>query len=132
MISIQALGNVGGQPEIKASNSGKRFARFSLASNKVIKGEKITTWTNVTVFDEFKIDIIEKYVSQGDKLFIEGEPQARGYTDKSGEAKASLDVVLGYGSKLVLCGRSGSDSDQTAGAPAKADGYDSLNDEVPF
>ena len=129
MITIQVLGNVGGQPEIKQSDSGKSYARLSIASNKVVKGEKTTTWANVTVFDEFKVAIIEKYVNQGDKLFVEGEVQARGYTDKSGEAKASLDVILGYGSKLVLCGRGEGGGESASPAPAAST---ELNDEVPF
>jgi len=77
MLTMQAMGNVGSDPEIKTTEKGVKLARFSLASNKKIKGEKITTWVNVTVFDERKVDFIASYVKKGTKVFIEGEPQAR-------------------------------------------------------
>jgi single-strand DNA-binding protein len=102
MLTMQVIGNLGADPEVKESTSGKRYARFSIASNKKIKGEKITTWVNCTVFDERKVDFLSQYVNKGTKLFIEGEPAARAY-EKDGEPKASLDLVLSFGSKIEIC-----------------------------
>jgi len=101
MLTMQAMGNVGSDPEIKTTEKGVKLARFSLASNKKIKGEKITTWINVTVFDERKIDFIAAYIKKGTKLFIEGEPQARAYL-KDGAACSSQDCILSYGSKIEI------------------------------
>lgn len=127
MITLQILGNVGNQPEIKTTDNGKKYARFSVAANKTVKGDKITTWVNVTCFDDFKTDTIEKYVNKGDKVMIEGEPSARAY-DSNGKAAASLDVVLGFGSKLVLCGRSDAAAPAASADPEPAP----LDDDIPF
>lgn len=143
MLTMQVIGNVGQDPEVKTTERGVKLARFSLASNKKVKGEKITTWVNVTVFDEKKIEFIGNYVKKGTKLFIEGEPQARGY-ESNGQASASLDCVLSYGSKIEICsseaGSSASPSPaQTQGgaapAPASTGNWefdDDDLDDVPF
>jgi single-strand DNA-binding protein len=141
MLIIQALGNLGQDPEEKTSSSGVKFCRFSLATNKKVKGEKVTTWLNVTVFDERKIEFLTKYVTKGTKLFIEGEPQVRAY-EKDGEARASFDIILGFGSKIEICSSdNGAASDaapaQSKPAPKQAnpshwDWDDDLNDDIPW
>lgn len=133
MITLQVIGNLGADPEEKTSDRGTRYARFSLASNKKVKGEKVTTWVNVTVFDENKIDFLMKYVTKGTKLFIEGEPQARAY-ESNGEMRASLDVILGFGSKIEICSsepRDSSGSDQANKQDkSKSDDFD--DDDIPW
>ncbi len=143
MLTMQAMGNVGGDPEIKTTDKGVKLARFSLASNKKVKGEKVTTWVNVTVFDEKKIDFIGNYVKKGTKLFIEGEPQARAYS-ADGEARSSLDCILSYGSKIEIASSEGSSNGVSNAASTQANtasaqesttargGWDDDLDDVPF
>lgn len=132
MLTIQAIGNLGADPEDKTTDRGLRYARFSLATNKKVKGEKVTTWINCTVFDEKKIEFLNNYVRKGTKLFIEGEPSARAY-DSNGEARASLDVILGFGSKIEICSSEPRDDagSQPSGGGSKAGGED-LNDDIPW
>jgi single-strand DNA-binding protein len=130
MLIVQVIGNLGGDPEIKESKAGMNYARFSIASNKKIKGEKVTTWLNVTVFDEYKVEFVGKYLNKGDKVFIEGEPAARAY-EKDGEARASFDVVLGFGSKIEIMGKP--EANTALVKAEKTEGWDDeLDDEAPF
>ena len=148
MLTMQVIGNLGADPEAKTTERGVKLCRFSLASNKKIKGEKITTWVNVTVFDEHKIEFITKYLRKGSKVFIEGEPQARAY-ESQGESRASLDCVLSYGSKIEICSSdaaegngnsrasdAASSQDNAASSQGSASDWgnddDDLDDEVPF
>lgn len=132
MLTMQVIGNLGKQPEVKTLDSGTKLARFSVASNKKIKGEKHTTWVNVTVFDKFKIEFVEKYLNKGDKVFLEGEPQARAY-ESNGEMQASLDMVVGFNSKLEIMGNGDAGSrDNTEADTGKDEGLEELNDDVPF
>jgi len=136
MLTMQVMGNVGGDPEFKETQSGVKMCRFSLAANKKVKGEKVTTWVNVTVFDERKIDFIRNYVRKGSKLFLEGEPGARAYL-KDGEARPSLDLALSFGSKLEIGATDRADgaaSTQGFGnSPgANAAPADDLNDDIPW
>jgi single-strand DNA-binding protein len=136
MLTMQVIGNVGKDPEVKQSQSGTKFANLTLASNKKVKGEKVTTWVSVTVFDENKIKFIESYVRKGTKLFLEGEPQARAYM-KDGEAKSSLDLLLSYGSKMEICSSERADNDSgyssgTTTSTTTAAASDVLDDDVPW
>ena len=139
MLTLQAIGNLGADPEDKTTERGMRYCRFSLATNKKVKGEKVTTWINCTVFDEKKIEFIMAYVRKGTKLFIEGEPSARAY-ESNGEARASLDVILGFGSKIEICTsepRDDAGGDRYGGmadapvASSKPSNED-LNDDIPW
>jgi single-strand DNA-binding protein len=128
MITMQCFGNLGRDPEVKTSSKGNKYARFSVACNDYKDGEKTTTWVNVTCVDKFKVDIIEKYLSKGSKVLVEGTPDARQYTTSAGEPGVSLDLFMGFGCKLVLAG--GGDQPQgDQSAPEKAP---DLDDDVPF
>lgn len=137
MLTMQVIGNLGQDPEEKTTESGTRLCRFSIAANKKIKGEKITTWVNVTVFDTNKIDFIMRYVTKGTKMFLEGEPQARAYL-KDGEARHSLDLILSYNSKAEICSsdsaeeRSDYAGSNTGSVASGATQDDNLNDDIPW
>ena len=77
--SVTLIGRLGKQPEIKTTNAGKKFARFSLATSKKIKGEDVTQWHQVVVWNEKLSEVIEKYVNKGDLLAIQGEIEYRKY-----------------------------------------------------
>ncbi|MCE2841243.1 MAG: single-stranded DNA-binding protein [Novosphingobium sp.] len=131
MLTMQVIGNLGKDPEFKTLDSGRQLCSFSLASNKKIKGEKVTTWVNVTVFDENKIKFLKEYVRKGSKLFAEGEPSARAYL-KDGEAKHSLDLTLGFNSKLeILSSERAENSGGYAGTTQPAATADALDDAIP-
>lgn len=138
MLTMQVIGNVGQDPEFKETQSGVKLCNLSLAANKKVKGEKVTTWVGVTIFDEKKIDFVRNYVRKGTKLFLEGEPAARAWV-KDGDAKCSLDLTLGFGSKIEICSseradnpapkQDGSASAQGAGASGGSN-WDNLDDDV--
>lgn len=136
MLTMQMIGNVGGDPEFKETQSGTKLCRLSVAANKKMKGEKITTWVNVTIFDERKIEFVRNFIRKGTKVFLEGEPQARGFL-KDGEARASLDLTLGFGSKIEICSSDRADNaastqDRPASTASSGGWNDPLDDDVPW
>lgn len=131
MLTMQVIGNLGKDPEFKTTDRGTNLCRFSLASNKKVKGEKITTWVNVTVFDENKIKFLKDYVRKGSKLFVEGEPSARAFTNDAGAAQSSLDLTMSFGSKLEILSSERADN---AGATSSGSNNwpgDKLDDDIP-
>ena len=118
MLKAQVIGNVGRDPDIEHKNDYS-FARFSLASNRKVKGEKQTTWINVVVFGDKRVEFIQGYVKKGAKLFIEGDVQAHYYKTRNGEDAASLDVIVGsFDGKLELVSSEPPDENQ------RDEGYD--------
>jgi single-strand DNA-binding protein len=104
---VQLIGNVGNAVEIKNTESGKKYARFSIATNESYrnaKGEKVTetTWHNIVAWGKVA-DIAEKYLQKGSEVVLEGKLINRSYTDKEGVKKYISEVqaneLLLFGSK---------------------------------
>lgn len=103
---VQLIGHVGQEPEIKTIESGKKVAKFTLATNENYtnsKGEKVeqTEWHRLTAWGK-TADVIEKYVTKGKEIAIEGKLTHRSYDDKNGEKKYVTDIVI---NELLLIGK---------------------------
>ena len=103
--NVQLIGNVGQEPTITQLESGKKVARISLATNenyKNSKGEKQTdtNWHTVIAWGK-TADIIEKYVSKGKEVAIEGKLTSRSYEDKEGNKRYVTEVVA---NEILLLG----------------------------
>src|SRR5258708_3612058 len=94
------VGNLGRDPEIRNTQDGTKVANLSLATSESWRdkstGERKerTEWHRVVVFNERLVDVIEKYVKKGSKLYIEGALQTRKWTDNAGAEKYTTEVVL--------------------------------------
>ncbi len=102
---VQLIGNLGGNPEVITLDSGKKLAKFSIATNETYKnslGEKITDtqWHNVVAWNK-TAEIIEKYVSKGSEIAVEGKLVTRSYEDKEGIKKYITEIVI---NELLLLG----------------------------
>ncbi len=156
------IGNLGRDPEVRSMQNGGRVANVTLATNETWKdrqsGERRerTEWHRVVIFDENLIDIAEKYLRKGSKVYLEGQLQTRKWTDQSGQDRYTTEVVLnrfrgtltmldsrrdsegggdyggggggggGYGGGGAPSGGGGSGG----GGPAPSGG--DLDDEIPF
>lgn len=102
---VQLIGNVGQEPTITNLESGKKVARFSLATNEFYKNDKgektqTTDWHTVVAWGK-TAEIIERYVGKGKELGITGKLKARNYEDNDGikryvtEIEANEILLLG-------------------------------------
>ena len=103
------LGNLGRDPEIRSTQSGSKMATFSMATSKRWKDKSTqeqrdkTSWHNIVVFGDGLVDIVEKYVKKGSKIYVEGELQTRKWQDQDGNDRYTTEVVLqGFNSNLTL------------------------------
>ena len=102
---VQLIGNLGNNPEIITLESGKKLAKFSIATNESYrntKGEKVTDtqWHNVIAWNK-TAEIIEKYVQKGKEIAIEGKLTSRSYDDKDGNKRYITEVIV---RELLLLG----------------------------
>lgn len=100
---VQLIGHVGQDPEIKSFEGEKKLASLSIAtkdSYKNDKGEKVeeTQWHRISAWGK-TAEIIEKYVTKGKEIAVQGKLTHRSYDDKNGEKKYVTEVVV---SELVL------------------------------
>ena len=92
---ITLIGNVGRDPDLGYTSEGIAVTHFSLAINKKEgkDGKEKTTWYACTAFRGLA-EAIAAHVSKGEPLFVQGELNPRGYTDKEGIPRTSLDVLV--------------------------------------
>ncbi|MGN7160838.1 single-stranded DNA-binding protein [Sphingomonas sp. SAFR-052] len=156
MNRVTLVGNVGKDPESRSFGNGGKVVNLSIATSESWKdkqsGERKekTEWHTVAVFTEGLVGIVERYVSKGSKLLIEGKLQTRKWQDQQGNDRYSTEVVLqGPDARILLLdGGKGSDTGQQRGSTQRDAGTrqsspksnqgggfnygDDLNDEVPF
>jgi len=103
------VGNLGKDPEIRTFGNGGKVANFSVATSESWRdkqsGERKekTEWTNVAIFNDGLVGIVEKYVKKGSKVYVEGKLQTRKWQDRDGNDRYTTEVVLqGYGGQLTL------------------------------
>lgn len=95
--SVQLIGRLGNDPQVRTFDSGKKMATFSLATNETYlnaKGEKIedTQWHNIVIWGK-KADIAEKYLKKGSEVAVQGKLINRSY-ESNGEKKYITEISL--------------------------------------
>ena len=150
------VGNLGKDPEIRAFQSGGRVASFSVATSENWKdkatGEKKerTEWHRVSVLNDKLVEVVERYIKKGSKVYIEGQLETRKWTDKDGQEKYSTEVVLRpfRGEITMLDNAPGGGGGRSSGSSVSSDdrgsfgssssssgsigGGSDLDDSIPF
>ncbi len=92
------LGNVGKEPDIRYFENNKGVANFTLATTERAhtRGEiqipERTEWHNIVVRGGL-VQVVEKFVRKGAKLYIEGRIRSRTYVDREGQTRYVTEIV---------------------------------------
>ena len=94
--SVQLIGRLGKDPEVRTFENGKKVANFSIAttdSYKNQKGEKIedTQWHNLVIWGKLA-EIASKYLKKGNEIAIEGKLVHRSYETANGEKRYITEI----------------------------------------
>ena len=140
------LGNVGKDPEIRATQGGMTIASFTLATADRQKDQQgnwadKTEWHNLVAFSR-TAEIVRDYVKKGTQVFVEGKIQTRSWDDKeSGQKRYRTEILVNELSLLGGgAGRQGGESggysrSSGASAPSSAPDYVDqgiTDDDIPF
>ena len=107
------LGNLGQDPEVRATPSGVKVVTMSVATSEKWRDKNTgeqkerTEWHRVTVWGTSEHDglagVAEKFLKKGSKVYLSGQIETRKWTDQQGIDRYSTEIVLrGFGSELVL------------------------------
>lgn len=114
------VGNLGKEPEIKSISNGTRVASFSVATSEKWKDrttgetQERTEWHRIVVWNENIVNVCERFLRKGSKVYLEGQLQTRKWQDQSGQDKYTTEIVLNrFRGELVLL-------DSRSDAPADA------------
>jgi single-strand DNA-binding protein len=101
---VMLIGNVGNDPEIRATSSGARVAKLSVATNRSWSDrsgqqQEKTEWHRLTFFGRL-VDVVEQWVKKGDRLYVEGRIEYS-QTEGEGGTKYWTDIVV---NEMVMLG----------------------------
>lgn len=130
------IGHLGDEIKMHYFDGGNCIGRFPLATNETYinksTGEKInsTEWHNLVVRNK-AAEICEKYLSKGDKVYIEGRIKSRQWQDDSGSQKYTTEIQVTEFTFLTL--KKDGEEGKTFSAPSKSESENDLpKNDLPF
>ena len=140
---VQLIGNLGRDPELRTTQTGKTVVTLVIAtgeSGKDERGTRVerTEWHRIVIFSEGLGQIAEKYLQKGSKVYLEGKLCTRKWQDQSGADRYSTEIHLTPYNGVLIFLDSRRDGDPAAAA-GTADGrtivtgtHSNLDDDIPF
>src|SRR5690349_3380155 len=141
---VMIIGNLGGDPEMKYTPSGKAITTFRVAVGRTFRspeGENRdeTEWFRVVAWDKLA-ETCNQYLHKGSKVYIEGRLQTRTWKDNNGQDRYMTEVVANemmmldsrQGGGQVPSGAPERGGQSSGGGQSFGGGMDDLDDEIPF
>jgi single-strand DNA-binding protein len=96
---VQLIGNLGRDPEVRTTQTGKTVVTLVIATSESWKDERgnrveRTEWHRIVIFSEGLGQIAEKYLEKGSKVYLEGKLCTRKWQDQSGADRYSTEIHL--------------------------------------
>lgn len=151
------VGNVGQEPQVRTMQSGQKVVSFSLATSdrwrdrQTGEQKEQTEWHRVVIFNPNLVDVAERMLQKGTKLYLEGALRTRKWQNQQGVDVYTTEVVLNpFAGQMVILGGAKSMSDgaamggeyATSSAPAQPAAQSAapreqfsvgdLGDDIPF
>ena len=139
------VGNIGQDPQVRTMQSGQKVVSFSLATSDRWRdrqsGEQKeqTEWHRVVIFSPNLVEVAERMLQKGTKLYIEGMLRTRKWQNQQGVDTYTTEVVLNQfnGTMVILSGAKAVDSmsgsaPAAAPAPAEEISISEIGDDIPF
>ena len=143
------VGNVGQDPQVRSMQSGQKVVSFSLATSERWRdratGEQKeqTEWHRVVIFNPNLVEVAERMLQKGTKLYLEGSLRTRKWQNQAGVDTYTTEVVLNpYAGQMVILngaramdGATGGDYGQPAATPAQPREEvtpTQIDDDIPF
>ena len=139
------VGNIGQDPQVRTMQSGQKVVSFSLATSDRWRdrqsGEQKeqTEWHRIVIFSPNLVEVAERMLQKGTKLYIEGALRTRKWQNQQGVDTYTTEVVLNQfsGTMVILSGAKAIDSmSGTAPAapaqPAEEISIAEIGDDIPF
>ena len=137
-------GNIGQEPQVRTMQSGHQVVSFSLATSdrwrdrQTGEQKEQTEWHRVVIFNPSLVDVAERMLQKGTKLYLEGSLRTRKWQNQQGVDTFTTEVVLNpyAGQMVILSGAKAMDgageSAPMASAPREEVNIEDIADDIPF
>jgi single-strand DNA-binding protein len=133
---VMLIGHLGDDLKMHYFEGGNSIGRFPLATNEVYlnktTGEKITSteWHNLVVRNK-AAEICEKYLSKGDKIYVEGRIKSRNWQAEDGTTKYTTEIQVTEFVFLTTKKNSDQYRDNKENEGIRGVTFESLGDSIP-
>ena len=128
MNSVQLLGNLTRDPEVRYTQSGKAVATFNVAASNTFTSsdgetKEQTAFVNCVAWGKLGESIGN--LRKGNRMFVEGRLQTRSYETQDGQKRYVTEVVAGFVGVSLL---------NESSEPSNFDNFDATdpNENIPF
>jgi single-strand DNA-binding protein len=123
---VMLIGNVGNDPEVRATPNGGRVAQLNLATTRTWNGangekQEKTEWHRCVLWNvrgSGLADVVERYVKKGDRLYLEGRIEYRQWQDKDGQTRYTTEINVRE--MVMLSSRGGGGGPENGGRTRSA------------
>lgn len=105
---VMLIGNLGADPEIRSFQNGGKVANLRIATSETWKdrntGERQerTEWHTVAIFSEGLVNVVERFLKKGSKVYIEGKLQTRKWQGQDGQDRYTTEVVVDINGSMQM------------------------------
>ena len=125
LCKVMIIGNLGADPEMRYTPSGRPVTQFNVAVNQSTKNQQTGEWIEET--DWFRVSIwgdraerAAETFRKGNKVFVEGRFKTREFEGRDGQKRTSLEITADSLVNLEKRTREEGDGGQFTTAPAGA------------
>ncbi|MBR5904710.1 MAG: single-stranded DNA-binding protein [Alphaproteobacteria bacterium] len=141
------VGNIGQEPQVRQTQNGQKVVSFSLATSDRWKDRQSgemkeqTEWHRVVIFNPSLVDVAERMLQKGTKLYLEGALRTRKWQNQQGVDTFTTEVVLNpySGQMVILSGAKSLDASGESASVASTSApvheevpVGDIEDEIPF
>ena len=132
MNSVNLVGRLARDPELRYTNSQMAVCQFTLAVDRRVKAgeERQADFIRITVFGKIA-ENAAKYLNKGKQAAVTGRLQTGSYQNKNGDTVYTTDVVASEVQFLTPVGSS-KPGDGTKPAVDAPEGFEAIDDDIPF
>ena len=139
------VGNIGQEPQVRTMQSGQKVVTFSLATSdrwrdrQTGEQKEQTEWHRVVIFNPSLVDVAERMLQKGTKLYLEGSLRTRKWQNQQGVDTFTTEVVLNpySGQMVILSGAKAMDGSADSASAASSQPREEVRiediaDDIPF
>jgi single-strand DNA-binding protein len=138
------VGNIGQDPQTRTMQNGQKVVSFSLATSdrwrdrQTGEQKEQTEWHRIVIFNPNLVEVAERMLQKGTKLYLEGALRTRKWQNQQGVDTYTTEVVLNQfsGTMVILSGAKSADAIASGSAPAAQPTEEisiaEIGDDIPF
>ncbi|KAI5283951.1 hypothetical protein KEM54_001701 [Ascosphaera aggregata] len=90
---VQLIGNLGSDPELVATSTGREIIRYTLAVQASRSDPSKVSWFRISSFAEGSQREFLLGMTKGSKVFVDGDISTRSFEDAEGKKTTSVNIV---------------------------------------